>query len=112
MTTTFDAITAGLHALQEKLKAGDLVYIDSFTGLVPAKIVSIAAPTGNPWEDNYGTFITVKVTGSRPGYPFGKVVECTKTTILARRAVFTRDHQLRIRQLNYTYEPTKENSDG
>lgn len=74
-----------------------LAYIDSFSGLVPCKVLYISEP------DEYGGhYIKVKVTASRNGYKRGTVETFTGRIIVPRDAVYLRCHQYRIRPYSWS----------
>jgi hypothetical protein len=51
------------------LAAGDLAYIDSFSGLVPCKVLSIA-----PYDAGIPRMVArVRVTAPRPGWKRGEI---------------------------------------
>ncbi len=100
---------AGSNAtLEHLMKVGELVYIDSMAGLVPARIVEIEGAVGNHdasrLDHIFKGRITVVTTGARPGYKRGERISCLPSAVVARRAIHRRNGQFRITQLNYAYE--------
>lgn len=68
------------------LKAGDLAYLDSFSGLVPCKVLTVDSDTE----------ATVRVTAARPGYTVGEIITQHKRHLLKRTQVHVRDGQYRV----------------
>lgn len=73
------------------LRSGDLAYYDSFSGLLPCKVLSITGPSGNPSSSQT---VSVKLTASIFGagvgselYKRGEILESSGLRVVARRAV-------------------------
>jgi hypothetical protein len=75
------------------LSAGDLAYIDSFSGLVPCKVLAVEpGPYGTS-----GTWARVRVTAPRPAYRRGEeTAGAVGRSIVARRQVLRVQHSTRI----------------
>lgn len=86
MTNTHD------HVFQP----GELVYIDSFCGLIRAKILGRVEPFGFLGTSR-GDRITVRVTANRRGFTRGEITSEDAGHVIPRHAVFTRNGQYRIR---------------
>lgn len=84
------------------LEPGSLAYLDTLrSGLVPVKVTGVAIdrmPGGDEWRWPEPT-VTVKVTGGRPGYERGEVIElhAPNLTLVHRAQVHIRCGQYRIR---------------
>jgi len=71
------------------LTVGDLAYLDTFSGLVPCKVIAVSADL---------THATVKVTARRDGHKAGDEVEARpNVTLIHRSQVVTRSGQFYIR---------------
>lgn len=77
--------------MREKHTTGELAYIDSFSGLIPCKVMDIA-------ED--GKEMIVRVTANRPGWYRGDICLKFPKDIIPRKSVFVRCGQYHIRN-NY-----------
>lgn len=65
----------------ETLKSGCLAFIDSFTGLVPCKVLRVYH-----YSDVTGYRVDVEVTANRLGYPRGKIETFDSFFIVPRKA--------------------------
>ncbi len=74
--------------MQYILTPGELVYVNSRSGLVPAKVVG-----------RHQGLVRVRITGGRPGYRRGEVADHEPRHLVPRRAVCIRGHSYRIRPL-------------
>lgn len=68
--------------------SGDLVYLDSFAGLIPAKLLAVSP---------YRQYGRCRVTANRRAYSRGEVVTFRLSGIVPRNHVYTRSGQCRIR---------------
>lgn len=77
------------------IKPGELVYIDSFAGLVPGKAIG---------RQRDGSFenVAVRITETTGAYRKDEVTYEGKNWVVHRKAVSVRDGQFRIR--NYDYD--------
>lgn len=76
------------------VRIGDLVYIDTFLGLIPAKLIEINAATRTA---------TLRITAKRRGYRFGETVRDSALNVIRRDSVYSRSGQYRIRN-DFTIE--------
>lgn len=83
--STYDDVIAGKISGGPfyMITRGQLAYIDSFAGLVPCKVLSIA-------DDDT---VTVRVTAARRGYARGEVTDIRPPFLVKRSQVFTRRGQ-------------------
>ena len=58
---------------------GELAYIDSFSGLIPCKVMEITP-----------RLITVKITATRRVFYKGELIDCDPNHVVPRDSVFTR----------------------
>lgn len=73
---------------------GDLAYLDTFSGLIPCKILSVTDR-----RNYYGTVetdVTVKVTADRKAYRKGETVTSDPRHVVPRANVHRRSGNLRI----------------
>jgi len=83
----------------ETLKTGSKAYWDSFTGLVPASIVSIQGVSGLA---STAQIVVLELTGTRGAYRKGERVETSGLHAVPRASVRFRKHGTRI--LSYRVE--------
>jgi hypothetical protein len=79
----------------ETLRIGSLCYFDSFSGLIPGKVVAIVGPSG--WAStaqSVGVAITAR--DARGGYRVGEVISCSGLRAVPRGAVKFRKYGARI----------------
>lgn len=69
--------------------AGDLVYIESFAGLIPGKLAQVRA-------DSHGWCAVVRVTAQRPGFGVGERVTIPVNRVVRRRSVRIRSGRFRV----------------
>jgi hypothetical protein len=75
------------------LRAGDLAYLDSFSGLVPCRIAIVTQ--GGPGNALTGK-VTVQVTARRPGWAPGEYYTTVVAYVIPRTHVRRRGGRLRI----------------
>ena len=83
------------------LTTGCLAYFDSFAGLVPCWIMSIAGPLGTP---STAQRVTVKFTAKRGPYKRGEIHETSGLHILPRGAARFGKHSTAIRPYTFAHE--------
>ena len=78
--------------MQSILKVGSLAYLDSFSGLVPCKVLAIKKDPENP-DSLFWTDVTFRVTAKRPGFERGEKLTCHGRSVIPRDAVRVRNHK-------------------
>lgn len=80
------------------VREGDLVFIDSSTGLIPARVVSVpnGLTPGGHVERLTHRAIEVQVTASRIGWRTGEILWISPGECVPRKAVRKRSGQYRI----------------
>jgi len=81
-----------------EFKIGDLVYYDSFSGLIKGKLVSMDLDLMLRGLSNPPTKYTIKITSrSNKIYKLGDMVETIRSRIIPRDRIFTRSGMYRIK---------------
>ena len=89
------------------LKANSLAYFDSFSGLIPCKVICINGPSGRASSEQK---VMVRLTANRRGYKKGEVLTEWALHVVPRDAVYFRDHSARIG--SYLVEGDQEYNEG
>lgn len=75
---------------------GELAYLDTFSGMVPCKVVDIT--TERAWmSDMERPVVVVKLTATRGAYRRGEVIPMPPEHVVPRSSVRVRSGQYRIR---------------
>ncbi|TDD97210.1 hypothetical protein [Actinomadura rubrisoli] len=82
---------------------GELVFIDSFTGLIPAKVIA------KKWDPEVKGFrALLLITANRPGARKGSREWASASNVVHRKAVHTRNGQYRITNYEYSWDGVTE----
>lgn len=76
------------------LKIGDLAYFDSFSGMIPCKVLGI---TGRSGIASTAQVVAFKLTACRGAYKAGEQLECSGLHVVPRKAV--RGNRIRAYQV-------------
>jgi hypothetical protein len=76
------------------LKAGELAYFDSFSGLIPCKVLSIKGESGRA---NSTQEVTFQITASLGPYKRGELMRSNALRVVPRDAIKWRKHGVTIR---------------
>jgi hypothetical protein len=82
-----------MNDIRPVLRAGDLAYYDSMTGMIPCRVVSIRGKSGAPGSESSAL---VKTTAKRNGWPVGTQFDTWTLHVVPRAAFFRRRPGARI----------------
>ncbi|GAA3751110.1 hypothetical protein [Micromonospora maritima] len=83
------------------LASGDLAFWDTFSGLVPCRVLSIAGTEGDP---STGQKFKIKLTAERGPYKAGEEIDTLGTSVVHRKGVYVRNGQYRV-LINWSVKP-------
>jgi hypothetical protein len=87
-------------AIMPVLKTGIKAYYDTFSGLIPCKVLRVYR-TGNEYNA-----VDIKLTAGRGAYKRGEVLQALSTQhVCPRNAVYVRNGQYRIRAYGTEVQP-------
>lgn len=69
----------------ETLKVGDLVYFDSFVGMLPCKVLAIDRV--GSWVTSSRQNVTVRLTAKRGAYKIGETLTVSSLHVCPRKSI-------------------------